>query len=671
MPSTSSSLARQHAVASSSDVLPFDSSAKNNSNARKNKSTGPRGPQQANALGPPQATTATSAGNKKQSGRGKVIKPWEQSKRALLSKIKGVSNAEASSSDAPAGAGGSSSSSSRRVVLAKQVSEDDRPPQPDLGKVLEKARTNLKRGRPKGAAQNLLRVATSRSAVAVASAMMKTQKVLTGAGSTSKTTTSEASANLMGKDKKTSASSGGKRTTNATSSIKSKSSIIARGPKIARKTASIAVKLVVRKPPTSFKSKSVSFQQKNSCKNIGSQGRAPGGNAGVKPTTTKLPESLAREDYAGNIVVGVDEAGRGPLAGPVVCAAVAITPGEQIPDIKGITDSKKLTEAQREEVYEAIVKHFTYWKAVVVPATRIDDINILEATFEGMVSAVIGLGTDKKLPTPDRVLIDGPHIPSAWTDKRKKMKAMKKQGSKMPDGKDEPQVRGEAGGKSLKEQDGKNNDQEGASVVPFKPPPFEVVPVIKGDSKEYLIAAASIIAKVTRDRICEEMEAAYPGYGFGAHKGYGTKQHMEALKKLGACPEHRRSFGPVKKVVELEGGEGSKTIGKRTIEGYEGDVEQVVLEKRGTSATTSSRTGQHKRTATKEPPPNEASQKKKAKQRDDKGRASSVNSAATPRRKRPRKGASTSSAADNENSSDDIRGPLKKEHKKRTIAEKK
>jgi len=85
---------------------------------------------------------------------------------------------------------------------------------------------------------------------------------------------------------------------------------------------------------------------------------------------------------------------------------------------------------------------------------------------------------------------------------------------------------------------------------PFVPPPFEVVPVIKGDSKEYLIAAASIIAKVTRDRYCRSMEEKFPGYGFAAHKGYGTKQHMKALATLGACIEHRKSYEPVRKVLE-------------------------------------------------------------------------------------------------------------------------
>lgn len=176
-------------------------------------------------------------------------------------------------------------------------------------------------------------------------------------------------------------------------------------------------------------------------------------------------------------VAGVDEAGRGPLAGPVVAAAVVLQRDVEIP---GIDDSKRLTPAKREELYERIMSDAV---AVGVGSSSekvIDEINILRATFRAMREAVAGLGR-----RPDHVLVDGDRIPELEI----------------------PQ-----------------------SAIP------------RGDEKSAAIAAASIIAKVTRDRLLVEYDGRYPGYGFARHKGYGTPQHIAALTRLGPCDIHRRSF---------------------------------------------------------------------------------------------------------------------------------
>lgn len=178
-----------------------------------------------------------------------------------------------------------------------------------------------------------------------------------------------------------------------------------------------------------------------------------------------------------NMIAGVDEAGRGPLAGPVYAAAV-ILPRDTV--IKGINDSKKLTEKRREELFDEIAEKAVAYSVFSVDEKRIDEINILNATFEAMNGAVDGLSVK-----PDYVLIDGNRI--------------------------------------------KNMTM-----------PHETV--VKGDAKSASIAAASILAKVSRDRFICQMAEKYPEYGFEKHKGYGTKAHNEAILKYGPCEIHRRTF---------------------------------------------------------------------------------------------------------------------------------
>lgn len=176
-------------------------------------------------------------------------------------------------------------------------------------------------------------------------------------------------------------------------------------------------------------------------------------------------------------IAGVDEAGRGPLAGPVYAAAVIL--GEDI-FIEGLNDSKKLSEKKREELFDIICEKAVAYNIYSVDEKRIDEINILNATHEAMNGAVNGLSVK-----PDYVLIDGNSI--------------------------------------------KNMEL-----------PHETV--VKGDAKSVSIAAASILAKVSRDRFICEMAEKYPEYGFEKHKGYGTAAHNEAILKHGVCPIHRRTF---------------------------------------------------------------------------------------------------------------------------------
>lgn len=175
-------------------------------------------------------------------------------------------------------------------------------------------------------------------------------------------------------------------------------------------------------------------------------------------------------------VCGVDEAGRGPLAGNVVAAAVIMPEGLII---EGLDDSKKLTEKKREKLYDIILEKATCSIAWATPA-EIDEYNILNATMLAMRRAVEGLPVKA-----DVALIDG-------------------------------------------------NCSRGFEI------PTQTV--VKGDARSYAIAAASVLAKVTRDRQCLEMDAKYPEYGFAGHKGYPTKAHMAKVMELGPCPEHRRSF---------------------------------------------------------------------------------------------------------------------------------
>ena len=176
-------------------------------------------------------------------------------------------------------------------------------------------------------------------------------------------------------------------------------------------------------------------------------------------------------------VCGIDEAGRGPLAGPVVACAV-ILPDDH--PIYWLNDSKKLTAKKREELYEVIVNEARAFAVGMAPPSRIDEINILQATYEAMREAVRSLGVVPDLLLNDAVTIPGITIPQ--------------------------------------------------------------VPIIGGDGKSCSIAAASIVAKVTRDRMMAEYDEMFPGYGFASHKGYGTAEHIRAIRELGPCPIHRRTF---------------------------------------------------------------------------------------------------------------------------------
>ena len=184
------------------------------------------------------------------------------------------------------------------------------------------------------------------------------------------------------------------------------------------------------------------------------------------------------------LIAGVDEVGRGPLAGPVVTAAVILD--EQNP-IAGLTDSKKLTEHQRENFAEEIKKKAIAWSLGRAEVHEIDEINILQATLLAMQRAVAGLN-----PIPDYVLVDGNRCPKFHC-------------------------------------------------------PAEAI--IKGDLHVPVISAASIIAKVARDQEMLQLDLQYPGYGLQSHKGYPTKKHIAALEQLGITPIHRRSYGPVKKLL--------------------------------------------------------------------------------------------------------------------------
>ncbi len=180
-------------------------------------------------------------------------------------------------------------------------------------------------------------------------------------------------------------------------------------------------------------------------------------------------------------IVGIDEVGRGPLAGPVVTAAVILDPNNPI---EGLNDSKKLTEKRREALVPIIKERALAWSLGRSEPDEIDQINILQATLVAMARAVEGLSIK-----PTHALVDGNKAPKL---------------------------------------------------------DCTVTTIIKGDQSEPAIAAASIIAKVARDKEMEQMDKLYPGYGLAKHKGYPTKQHQQALIDLGVTPIHRRSFKPVK-----------------------------------------------------------------------------------------------------------------------------
>jgi ribonuclease HII len=189
-------------------------------------------------------------------------------------------------------------------------------------------------------------------------------------------------------------------------------------------------------------------------------------------------------DAPAALIAGVDEAGRGPLAGPVVAAAVIL---DDLNPIKGLVDSKKLTALKRDKLYDEIRAKALCCSIAEASVEEIDALNILQATMLAMRRAVEGLRLK-----PNKVLVDGNRLPVL-------------------------DVLAEA--------------------------------IVKGDSKVQAISAASILAKVTRDRWCEQIDHEYPAYGFAKHKGYGTEAHMQALKTHGATPWHRKSFAPVAEVL--------------------------------------------------------------------------------------------------------------------------
>lgn len=190
-------------------------------------------------------------------------------------------------------------------------------------------------------------------------------------------------------------------------------------------------------------------------------------------------------------VAGVDEAGCGPLAGPVVAAAV-VFPCSWLETglwsrLRGLNDSKQLTEEQREKYYAVLTSHPDIrYRIASVDVEMIDRINIRQAAWKAMHIAL-----DQLDPSPQHVLVDGLRI--RWL-------------------------------------------------------PYTHTPLVDGDAKSYSIAAASVLAKVTRDRVMRDLDKLYPGYGFAEHKGYSTPQHYAAIERLGPCPAHRRSFAPFRPV---------------------------------------------------------------------------------------------------------------------------
>lgn len=183
-------------------------------------------------------------------------------------------------------------------------------------------------------------------------------------------------------------------------------------------------------------------------------------------------------DMGLNYICGIDEAGRGPLAGPVVVASVIMPKDSRI---EGVNDSKKVSEKRREKLYDQILEEAISYGIGIIYQDEIDEINILQATKKGLTEALKSMKVK-----PDAILVD------ALT----------------------------------------GIDTLG---IPYKS-------IIKGDATSYSIAAASIVAKVTRDRIMREWDSVYPEYGFAGHKGYGTAKHIAAIKQYGLCPIHRKSF---------------------------------------------------------------------------------------------------------------------------------
>lgn len=220
-----------------------------------------------------------------------------------------------------------------------------------------------------------------------------------------------------------------------------------------------------------------------------------GANKASAPRSARLPKRRAQTPVSmqqvalqwdiNGLIAGVDEAGRGPLAGPVVAAAVIL---DDLHPIKGLADSKKLTERQREQLFDEIRAKALCFSVAQASVQEIDALNILQATLLAMRRAVDGLRLAPKL-----VLVDGNRLP----------------------------------------------------VLPMR-----AEAIVKGDALVAAISAASILAKVTRDRWCQEVDTLHPAYGFAQHKGYGTTLHLAALREHGACPLHRTSFRPVTEVLQ-------------------------------------------------------------------------------------------------------------------------
>ena len=198
--------------------------------------------------------------------------------------------------------------------------------------------------------------------------------------------------------------------------------------------------------------------------------------------------SFEREFWAKGcaLVAGVDEAGRGPLAGPVSVAAVILPHELYLPKIN---DSKKISAKVREELYDEIMDKAVAVKAAFVDAKTIDRVNIYQATINGMYESIFGLEQEPQAVLIDAVKLENLNVPS--------------------------------------------------------------LSIIKGDAKSASIAAASIIAKVNRDRLMDEYDKKYPEYGFAHHKGYGTAEHIAALRQYGPCPIHRKSFEPIRSMVDV------------------------------------------------------------------------------------------------------------------------
>ena len=212
-----------------------------------------------------------------------------------------------------------------------------------------------------------------------------------------------------------------------------------------------------------------------------------------RSSNAKPSRETLRRWRAEPLLAGVDEAGRGPRAGPVVAAAVILDPRRPI---EGLADSKRLTAKRRERLHDFICERALCCSVAEASVEEIDRLNILHATMLAMQRAVAGLRLRARL-----VLVDGNRLPQL-------------------------DVPAEA--------------------------------VVRGDALVPAISAASIVAKVRRDRLCQQLEEQYPDYGFATHKGYGTAAHLAALQRLGPCPQHRRSFAPVAAALAEQGAQKSE-----------------------------------------------------------------------------------------------------------------